>query len=101
MWVWGVGPEWDEAKVVCRKMQLHPHFLFNTLNAISALESEDSERAQRMLARLADFMRLTLDNSSVQEATLEREMDFMSRYLEIEPIRCPENLTVRMKLSPE
>jgi two-component system LytT family sensor kinase len=90
-----------QAKLEALKMQLHPHFLFNTLNAISALEAEDSERAQRMLARLADFMRLTLDNSGVQEAALEREMDFLARYLEIERIRFPEKLTVRMDLSPE
>jgi len=51
-------------------MQLQPHFLFNTLNAISALESENVGMAQRMLARLADFMRLKLDSTEVQEATL-------------------------------
>jgi|SRR5579872_1701262 len=90
-----------QARLDALKMQLQPHFLFNTLNAISALESENFEMAQRMLARLAEFMRLTLDSTEVQEATLEREIDFLSRYLEIERIRFPERLSVRMDLSPE
>ena len=89
-----------QAQLEALKMQLHPHFLFNTLNAISALQTEDADAAQRMMARLADFLRLTLENSGVQEVTLKREVDFLSRYLEIERIRFPNRLTVRMDVDP-
>jgi two-component system, LytTR family, sensor kinase len=89
-----------EAQLEALKMQLHPHFLFNTLNAISALQFEDPERAQRALVRLADFLRLTLENAGVQEVTLDSEVDFLMRYLEIERIRFPEKLTVQMEIDP-
>src|SRR5260370_730628 len=89
-----------QAQLEALKMQLHPHFLFNTLNAISALQTEDLEAAQRMVVRLADFLRLTLENSGVQEVTLEREVDFLARYLEIERIRFPNKLTVEMHIYP-
>jgi len=89
-----------QAELEALKMQLHPHFLFNTLNAISALQTDDAEGAQRMMARLADFLRLTLENSGVQEVALRREVDFLTRYLEIERIRFPHRLTVRMDVDP-
>src|SRR5262249_37487769 len=56
------------------KMQLHPHFLFNTLHAISALIRRDSDKAEHMLARLGDLLRLTLDYAGVQEVTLPQEL---------------------------
>jgi len=88
------------AQLDALRMQLHPHFLFNTLHAISALQTEDPETAQRMLVRLADFLRLTLENSAVQEVSLRREIDFLSRYLEIERMRFPQRLAVEFAVDP-
>src|SRR6266508_3133407 len=58
------------------KMQLHPHFLFNTLHSISALLHKDVPEARKMITRLGDFLRLTLENSGSQEVTLQQEMEF-------------------------
>ena len=84
----------EQAQLEALKMQLHPHFLFNTLNAISALQIQDPAAAQRMLLRLSGFLRLTLDNSDDQEVSLERELDFIRCYLEIERVRFPQRLAV-------
>jgi hypothetical protein len=73
-----------QAQLHALKMQLHPHFLFNTLNSISALLHTDIEAADEMVARLGDFLRLTLENSGDQEVTLEQEIAFLRCYLEIE-----------------
>ena len=75
------------AQLQALKMQLHPHFLFNTLHSISALVHKDSDAADKMISRLGDFLRLTLENSGTQEVTLQQELEFLSCYLEIERIR--------------
>ncbi len=82
------------------KMQLHPHFLFNTLNSISALLHRDPEAADQMVARLGDFLRLTLENSGDQEVTLEQEMAFLRCYLEIEMVR-HDRLSVETQVEPQ
>ncbi|HEV3201739.1 MAG TPA: histidine kinase [Bryobacteraceae bacterium] len=82
------------------KMQLQPHFLFNTLHAISALMYRNLEGADRMIARLSDFLRLTLDSAGVQEVTLKREMEYLDKYLEIEQVRFGERLEVRRAIDP-
>ncbi len=83
------------------KMQLHPHFLFNTLHSISALQLEDVAAAQRMTARLGDFLRITLDNVNAQEVTLRREVEFLKCYLDIERIRFGRRLTTDLRIPPE
>ncbi len=83
------------------KSQLHPHFLFNTLNSISALQLTNVEAAHRMTARLGDFLRLTLDASGVNEVPLRREIEFLQSYLEIERLRFEDRLTVRIDVEPE
>lgn len=83
------------------KMQLHPHFLFNTLHSISALLTKDVEAARKMITRLGDFLRLTLENSGSQEVTLQQEMEFLSCYLEIERIRFQNRLVTRMDLGSQ
>jgi two-component system LytT family sensor kinase len=83
------------------KMQLHPHFLFNTLNAISALMHRDTKAAEEMLAGLSDLLRLTLDNAAVQEVTLKSELEFTGRYLEIEQVRFADRLKVHFDIDPE
>jgi len=82
------------------KMQLHPHFLFNTLNAISALIHQDAELADRMIARLGDLLRATLDNANQQQVPLKQELDFITPYLEIEKARLGKRLTVQLDIDP-
>ncbi|PYP89296.1 MAG: hypothetical protein DMF61_03515 [Blastocatellia bacterium AA13] len=90
-----------EAQLRALKMQLQPHFLFNTLNSISALIAEDVEAADVMIARLGDFLRLTLENSGEERISLERELEFLKRYLDIELIRFNDRLSVTMDVEPE
>jgi LytS/YehU family sensor histidine kinase len=75
-------------------MQLQPHFLFNTLNAISALALEDPMRAREMIARLSDFLRLTLEDGAAQDVSLSRELQFVECYLAIQEIRFQDRLVV-------
>jgi len=82
-------------------MQLHPHFLFNTLNSISVLINKDVQAAKKMLVRLADFLRLTLTNSGEEEVPLQKELEFLRTYLEIEKVRFQDRLTVNMEIQPE
>lgn len=88
------------AQLQALKMQLHPHFLFNTLHSISALIHNDIDSADRMIARLGDFLRLTLDNVCTQEVTLEKELQFLTGYLEIERIRFHDRLKVNFEIDP-
>jgi sensor histidine kinase YesM len=90
-----------EAQLQALKMQLHPHFLFNTLNSISALLDEDVDAADQMLARLGDLLRLTLENSGAQQVTLQEELEFLRCYLEIEHVRFHDRLAVNMRIEPE
>jgi signal transduction histidine kinase len=90
----------SQAQLQALKMQLHPHFLFNTLHSISALLNKQPEAARTMITRLGDFLRLTLENSGTQEVTLQREMEFLRCYLEIERVRFQDRLTTRMDVSP-
>ena len=90
-----------EAQLQALKMQIHPHFLFNTLNSISALLDEDVDAADQMLARLGDLLRMTLENSGAQEVTLQEELEFLRCYLEIEQVRFHDRLTVNMKIEPD
>jgi signal transduction histidine kinase len=89
-----------EARLQVLKMQLHPHFLFNTLNAISALMHEDVELADRMVARLGDLLRSTLENAERQEVSLQQELDFIRPYLEIEQARLGPRLQVCLDVDP-
>jgi LytS/YehU family sensor histidine kinase len=85
----------SNARLQALKMQLHPHFLFNTLHSITALVLNNENRdAVKMINRLSEFLRLTLDNSETQVATLEDEIEFTRRYLEIELIRFQDRLAV-------
>jgi LytS/YehU family sensor histidine kinase len=90
-----------QAQLQALKMQLHPHFLFNTLHSISALLHEDAEAADRMIARLGEFLRLTLEDTGQQEVTLQKELEFLKCYLDIERIRFQDRLTVRYDIDPE
>jgi two-component system LytT family sensor kinase len=82
------------AQTQALQMQLQPHFLFNTLNSITALIHSDSEAADRMVSRLADLLRMTLDSGTQQRITLRQEMAFTDAYLGIEGIRFHDRLSV-------
>jgi len=90
-----------QARLQVLKMQLHPHFLFNTLNAISALMHQDVELADRMIAQLGRLLRLSLENEGAQEVPLGQELDFVQAYLEIEQARLGPRLTVATEIDPE
>lgn len=89
------------AELEALRMQLRPHFLFNTLNSISILMTEDVKAARRMLTRLADLLRISLENAGVHEVTLKDELEFLRNYLDIEQTRFHDRLTVRMNIEPE
>jgi signal transduction histidine kinase len=89
-----------EAQLKALQQQLHPHFLFNTLHAISALMHRDVEAADRTLMRLSDLLRLTLENIGQQEVTLQSELEFLSKYLQIEQTRFADRLIVRFDVEP-
>lgn len=90
-----------EARLQALKMQLHPHFLFNTLHAISTLMHRDVDAADEMLARLSDLLRMTLENAGAQEVSLKEELDFLERYLEIERARFGDRLSLEVAVEPD
>ena len=90
-----------EAKLSALRMQLNPHFLFNTLHAVSALIHENPDAADRVLVRLSELLRLTLDQSRPEEVALCEEMAFLEGYLEIEQARFSDRLKIEKNVSPE
>lgn len=90
-----------KAHLQALKSQLQPHFLFNTLNSISALMMTDVGAADRMMASLGDLLRMSLDEDGSHMTTLAREIEFLSVYLEIERIRFEDKLHVRVDAAPD
>ena len=90
-----------QAQLQVLRMQLQPHFLFNTLHAISALVHKDVEAADRMITRLSEFLRITLESAGVQEIELKGELEALDKYLEIEQVRFGNRLTVVRSIEPE
>ena len=90
-----------QSQLEALKMQVQPHFLFNTLHSISALLSKDTDGARKMITRLGDFLRLTLENSGSMEVTLQQEIEFLNGYLEIERIRFQDRLTTDIHVDPD
>jgi two-component system, LytTR family, sensor kinase len=91
----------QQAQLQALRYQINPHFLFNTLNAVSTLVAQnENAAANRMLARLSEFLRLTLDGSDAQEVPLAAELDYVQRYLDIEQVRMGDRLRVRYEIAP-
>jgi two-component system, LytTR family, sensor kinase len=83
------------------RAQLHPHFLFNTLNAVSALIATDPTVARRMIARLGDLLRMAIDPGRGAFSTLDAELDFARVYLDIEQMRMGRRLQVFFDIDPD
>jgi two-component system sensor histidine kinase AlgZ len=93
--------ETRDAQLRALRLQVNPHFLFNTLNAISALVSAQANReANRMIARVADFLRATLAHDGGHEHSLAEELALTEAYLDIEKVRLGERLQITMKTGP-
>ena len=92
----------SQAQLLSLKMQLHPHFLFNTLNGIVALTREgNNDGAVKMLLGLSRMLRYALDSSGRQEVPLSEEIDFLRLYVDVERMRFPDRFDVRMNISEE
>ena len=85
-----------ESRLSALQTQLHPHFLFNALNTVSAHVERDPRGARRMLEQLGDLLRLSLDHADRQEITLEEELEFLERYLAIQRARFEDRLEVQV-----
>ncbi len=92
--------ELAQAQLQALKMQLHPHFLFNTLNAIAVLIEADPKAARVMLGQLSDLLRLTLENAETQEVSLRKELEFLDQYLRIQQTRFGERLAIKKEIDP-
>lgn len=91
-----------DAQLKMLRYQLNPHFLCNTLNAINALvEIEESDKAQRMIVQLSKFLRYSLDNNPDMKIALEKEVNALKLYLEIEKTRFGERLTLDFKIDEQ
>ena len=89
------------AQLDALKMQLHPHFLFNTLNTISVLMQEDPVAANQTRLRLSELLRISLTSGDTDEVTLRRELAFLQSYLEIERTRFQDRLKIEINAPPE
>lgn len=93
--------ELAQAQLQTLKAQLHPHFLFNTLNTISSLVRTDPDGAEKMISRLGDLLRLTLQSNQAQMTSLRSEMEFTQLYLEIQQVRFSDRLNVELSIEPD
>lgn len=90
-----------QAQLRSIQTQLHPHFLFNTLNAISELVHEDADRAEQTITQLSDLLRISLQSDVAEEISLKEELDFLRKYIEIQQTLLQERLTVNWNIAPE
>jgi two-component system LytT family sensor kinase len=96
-----LAAELAQAQLRALKMQLQPHFLFNTLHSISTLVHTNADGADRMIAQLSDLLRAALNADAVEFVPLRQELDFAEKYLAIEQTRFSDRLMVRFDVAPE
>jgi LytS/YehU family sensor histidine kinase len=90
-----------EAELAKLRQQLQPHFLFNSLNSISALAGSRPDEARKMIQQLSDFLRGTLKKDEQQTVSLKEELDHLKLYLEIEKVRFGHRLNIEMNIEEE
>ena len=90
----------DQARLQALRLQLQPHFLFNTLNTITALVHRDPPSAERMVTGLSELLRSSLGTASEPEVRLDRELEVLRHYLDIQLVRFPDRLSVRFDIEP-
>jgi two-component system LytT family sensor kinase len=90
-----------EARLDALRMQINPHFLFNTLHAVSALVERDPGGVRRMIARLSELLRYTIDSHATDEVPLRDELAFLRRYIEIMEVRFQGKLRVAMNIDAD
>src|SRR5690349_8881267 len=90
-----------EARLDALRMQINPHFLFNTLHAVSALVERDPGGVRRMIARLSELLRHTIESHATDEVPLREELAFLKRYIEIMEIRFQGRLQVEIKIDDD
>lgn len=89
-----------ETELKVLRQQMHPHFLFNTMNTIAVLVREQrNDEAVNLIARFSTLLRMSLEGARVHEVTLRQEMDFLARYIEIQQVRFADRLNVRTTIS--
>lgn len=89
-----------QARLDALRMQLHPHFLFNTLNAIATLVHKDANAADEMINNLSELLRTTLEDSE-PVIPLRRELEFLDRYLDIQQVRFGDRLKIEREIDPQ
>jgi sensor histidine kinase YesM len=89
-----------EARLDALRMQINPHFLFNTLNAVSALVERDPSGVRKMIARLSELLRVTTDSRAADEVPLRQELQLLDRYIEIMEVRFRGRLRVEREIDP-
>ncbi len=87
-----------QAHLSALKMQIQPHFLFNTLNSITSLLRKNVDAAEDMIINLSDMLRYSLRTTDIQEVTLGEELDFLQHYLDIEKKRFQDRLTTEFQI---
>ena len=95
-----LGAQLAEARLDALRRQIDPHFLFNTLNAVSALVERDPRGVRRMIGQLSDLLRHSMDSASAPEVPLARELDLLGRYVDIMRVRFEDQLEIVMNADP-
>jgi LytS/YehU family sensor histidine kinase len=93
--------ELAEARLENLRLQLHPHFLFNTLNAVSAVMYEDVQKADAMLAKLSEFLRVILNSTDVRDIVLDEELQIERMYVDIMKARLEHALQLSVNVDPD
>ncbi len=90
-----------ETRLQLLNVQLQPHFLFNTLNTIAEIVHDDADKADHMITSLSDLLRRALELGATQEISLDRELDLLARYLDIQKVRFGDRLQVSSRVADE